>query len=92
VVDSLTDVQKIFKNPFQTDTLYIYPGSIEELKFLEISPRVKRFRFWLRLNGIANPFVYLFELTNENATKQTDIENFIKGASLTFFKQGWIVI
>jgi hypothetical protein len=36
--------------------------------------------------------VYLFELTNEGANKQTNMEGFIKGAELTFFKQGWIVI
>lgn len=90
--DSLKDGQKIFKNPFQTDTIYIYSGSIEELRFLEVSPKIKRFRLWLRCRGISNPLVYLFELTNEKATKQTNMENFIKSASLTFFRQGWIVI
>jgi len=90
MADSLTDGQSVFKNPFKTDTIYI--SNIEEIKISELSPKVKRFKLWLQWRGIANPFVYLFELTNEDATKQTDMENFIKGAELTFFKQGWIVI
>jgi len=88
--DSLTDGQSKFKNPFQSDTIGI--SNIEELTYLQISPQVKRFNCWVRLSGLANPLVYLFELTNEHATQQTSIEDFIKGASLTFFRQGWVII
>jgi hypothetical protein len=37
--DSLTDGQNVFKNPFQTDTIYI--SIIEEIKFSKLSPKVK---------------------------------------------------
>jgi hypothetical protein len=32
------------------------------------------------------------ELTNDKATPTTNIVDFIKGAKLTFFKEGWIII
>jgi hypothetical protein len=88
--DSLTDGQTTFLNVFRADTLRI--GSIKELKFSQSSPTVKRFSCWVGWPKIANPFTYLFELTNEQATQETDLETFIKGASLTFFKQGSIII
>jgi hypothetical protein len=34
--------------------------------------------------------VYLMELTNVLADKKTDLQTFIKGARVTFFKFGWI--
>ena len=41
---------------------------------------------------MANPQVYLFELTNEKANEKTDWKSFIKNAKLTFVKEGWIII
>lgn len=67
-------------------------SNFEELKFLNYSPTVKRFSFWLNRNTLLNPTVCFIELTNQNATDKTDIENFIRGASLTFYKEGWIII
>ncbi|TXK48705.1 hypothetical protein FVR03_07530 [Pontibacter qinzhouensis] len=66
--------------------------NLEELLFLSSTPKVKRFRFWLSLPKSANPNVYLFELTNNNATKQTDLITFIQNAKLTFLKEGWLII
>ena len=72
------------------DTLKI--GSVEELKFLKLPHTKKRFRLWFYGKKLTNPTVYLFELTNEHASPSTHFETFIKQASLTFFKQGWVII
>jgi hypothetical protein len=67
-------------------------SNFEELKFLNHSPTQKRFRFWLNRNTLLNPTVCFIELTNQNATDKTDLETFISGALLTFYKEGWIII
>ncbi|MFI0431227.1 hypothetical protein [Mariniflexile sp. HMF6888] len=67
-------------------------GNVEELEFLSGNPKVKRFRFWLYRSNVANPQVYIFELTNEKANEKTDWKSFIKNAELTFVKDGWIII
>jgi hypothetical protein len=87
---NMTQAQRFFYNISQNDTLNI--GEFEELKFLSTSPSVKRFRFWEYRKGFANPQVYFIELTNTTADKSTDSETFIKGATLTFVKDGWIII
>ncbi|MFP9113803.1 hypothetical protein ACLI1A_07655 [Flavobacterium sp. RHBU_3] len=81
---------------------FFYPGllkayslnitDLQELKFLSTSPTIKRFRFWLLRENFANPQVFFFELQNENATIDTSLQDFIKGAKLTFVKEGWIII
>jgi hypothetical protein len=69
---------------------------LEELTFLSDNPEIKRFRFWqwekIGNVSLANPSVYLFELTNETAKKETDWETFMENAKLTFIKYGWTVI
>jgi hypothetical protein len=73
-----------YKNNIITD--------FEEVVFLNNTPFEKKFKFWLFIKGIApHPTVYLLELTNENATEDTDIVTFIKNSKLTFFKKGWLV-
>lgn len=58
----------------------------EEMKNIKSKPTQRRFKFWvypykIRFNG-ANG-IFLLELTNNNANKQTDLETFIKGSSVT---------
>jgi hypothetical protein len=67
-------------------------SNFEELTFLSKNVRQKRFRFWLFVKGFCNPVVCFMELTNDKANNKTDIKSFIKGASLTFFKNAWPVI
>ncbi|MEO4005484.1 hypothetical protein [Flavobacterium sp. CAU 1735] len=67
-------------------------SSLEELKFLNISPKVKRFKLWLFKKNVSNPTVYLLEITNEQATEKTDIKTFIENGKLTFLKKGWTII
>jgi len=66
--------------------------NVEEVKFLNISPHIKRFRFWLFNKLMLNPTVCFAELTNETATTNTSLSDFINGSELTFFMQGWVVI
>ncbi len=65
---------------------------LQELKYLESTPTYKRFSFWLFRPWLANPQVYYIELTNESATKETDLIRFIRGAKLTFLRAGGIII
>ena len=46
----------------------------------------RRFQFLKIRDGTANPSLYYFELTNEDATKKTNLRNFILGAKLTLFR------
>ena len=67
-------------------------SNFEELPFLSNNDKQKRFRFWLFIKGFCNPVVCFIELTNEKANNKTGIKTFIKGATLTFFKNAWPVI
>lgn len=88
--DSVINRRGKFFNLFKGDSLYI--AHVEEMIFLSISPQIKRFRFWLYREGLINPTVYLFELENKKATKNTDLLGFIEGAKLTFINKGWLVM
>jgi len=64
----------------------------DELKELNPSFKVKRFRLSVHMFNMANPLAYFMELTNEHATSDMDVMTFIEGANLTFFKEGWIML
>ena len=89
-LDTLSAEQKVLLNMSRTDSITI--SDFKELKFLSNSPKYKRFKFWLWQKGFANPTACFIELTNENATDKTDLTNFIIGAALTFFREGWVGI
>ncbi|MCH2195913.1 hypothetical protein [Kordia sp.] len=89
-LDSLSTIQRYLYDISRGDHLII--SNIEELPFLSNSSKVKRFRFWMYRPNIANPQVFLFELTNDKATKKTTLKEFVENATLTFLKAGWIVI
>lgn len=80
----------IYPKLFKCNKLGI--SDVEEKSPSNLSIKIKRFEFWAFLPRMANPTVYVFELTNEKATKDMPIAEFIKGAKLTFFKEGWIII
>ena len=67
-------------------------SNFEEINFVNINPKSKRFRFWLFTNGMANPKVFFLELTNENAIEKIDLREFLKNSKLTFAKSGWTVL
>ncbi|MCW4468268.1 hypothetical protein OGH69_04755 [Flavobacterium sp. MFBS3-15] len=87
---SLSEKEKFAYIISRNDTMKIY--GFEELKFLQVSPKVKRFRFRYYRQGFTNPTIYFIELTNEEANEQTSPETFIKGARLTFLTDGWIMV
>jgi hypothetical protein len=74
----------------KTDSVWI--DNFKEMKFLETNPKQRRFSFWLARKWLSNPTVYFMELTNKNATAETDLLSFIDGAKLTFFQEGWVII
>jgi hypothetical protein len=93
VFDTSSELLSIFKrgilypsiilgNQPYHDTLVIC--CIEEVKFPKQSVKTKRFSLLLADNSV-NPALYFFELTNENATEETDRACFIDGAKLTVF-------
>lgn len=104
VVLLLSDHKKmssLFKEGLLFPSLFIGTGNaqdtikidaLEELQFLKLPLTKKRFRLWVYEKWLTNPNVYLFELTNEKATGQTDLYSFFKGAELTFFKRGWLIL
>lgn len=93
VINTPPDLLLIFDNGLLQP---LGPGltmsSIEELTDLNPSPAIKRFSYMLIRKGFANPIMYFFELTNKTASKETDIKAFIEGSTLTFLKQGWVMI
>ena len=89
-LDPLSTSEHLIYEYMRSDDLTI--TNLEELGYLSNSPKVKRFRLWLGGPKSANPQVYLFELTNINADKKTDLKEFIESSQLTFLKEGWIII
>ena len=78
---------KLFGND---DSLRI--TDFQELKYVNDNPQYKRFSFWLFRKWLLNPQVYYIELTNDKSTPETDLREFNKGARLTYFKPGSIII
>lgn len=75
----------ILLNPFaRIDTLRI--SNLKELAWLNPSSKVKRFEFYIWRPSFANPSLYVFELTNEEASDDTNLGIFIKASKLTFFR------
>lgn len=72
-----------FKRTFSADTLSI--GKVSELHFPNQIPDTKCFRFLLWHNRMANPSLYIFELTNHNANSIRNIKTFIMKAKVTAF-------
>jgi predicted RNA-binding protein len=79
-----------FRDLIQNDTISI--SVVEEVAFLSNSPKAKRFRMWVNHRWMPNPTVYFFELSNDNATINTSLAEFIKAATLTFMRKGWMII
>ncbi|MEO8517481.1 MAG: hypothetical protein ABI426_12075 [Flavobacterium sp.] len=89
-VDCFSDEERFRYNYSRNDSLRI--SNFKEAPFLSNSSKTKRFTFWYYRKGSMNPQVYYIELINEEATKKTDLEDFIKGAELTFVNAGGIII
>lgn len=75
---------------FNIDSLRI--SDLKEVKSAKVTPKSKRLEFLLFRKGLMNPTSYTVELTNDNASEETDIVTFIKGARLTNIIIGSILI
>ena len=69
----------------------------EEPGYLYVSSKVKRFKIVIGgrpMGGVtlANPFTFFFEVTNNKATRHSDIRTFMEGAELTFISRGWVML
>ena len=84
--EELDSTMKILRN----DSLSI--SDFEEQNNFGGSPKEKKFKFLLFSKGLMNPTVYYIELTNDNATRETDLKTFINGARLTLVTKGSILI
>ncbi|GAB0157039.1 hypothetical protein CHRYSEOSP005_23080 [Chryseobacterium sp. Alg-005] len=58
-----------------------------EVSFLNANSHVKRFKIQCRDNRISSTLTYFIELTNKEANDKTSLEDFIKGAKLTYVYQ-----
>ena len=72
-----------FKRTFGADTLSI--SNVKELHFPNQRPDTKSFSFLLWQPIMANPSLYLFELTNKTANPKTPIRTFVEKAKITAF-------
>jgi hypothetical protein len=72
-----------FKKNFSNDTLSI--SSLSELHFPNQNVKTKCFSFLLWTKMMANPSLYLFEITNEAANSGTSTKIFIEKATVTAF-------
>ncbi|WP_326983803.1 hypothetical protein VUJ46_04475 [Chryseobacterium sp. MYb264] len=63
-------------------------SSITELPSPASNPKTRVFKFLYKDSKLGNnSILYLIELTNKSATKDTSMEEFINGASLTYLQQ-----
>lgn len=58
-----------------------------EIPSLSTNPNIKRFKIQCRDNRISSTLTYFIELTNKEANDKTSLEDFIKGAKLTYVYQ-----
>lgn len=70
-------------------------GHFEELQKPKSSVQTRRFKFWVypykhRFNG--GNIIFILELTNPNATKETDLNHFIENAEVTFLKNARVML
>jgi hypothetical protein len=72
-----------FKRTFSADRLSI--SDVSELHFADQKADTKCFSFLLSNKMMANPSLYLFELTNDTCTSKTTMKTFIENAKVTAF-------
>lgn len=75
-------LQKDPKASFDVNNIKL--SNVSELTFFNSDFRVKRFKISLKDMRLNSTKIYLFELMNNKATKDTSQEEFIKGSKLTY--------
>lgn len=86
--DSLNDLSKLFFHAFDSITVFITEDKTKTFS----AQTTKRFSIWLFKKGFANAEEYFIELTNDLATKSTNIYMFVIGSRITYIRRGGIII
>jgi len=81
---------QMLRSPWDKDTVMIC--CFETIENTNNLPTQRRFRFDVYWHKIMNPLVYLLEITNPNADKNTDFDLFLKKAKVTFLYNAWVQI
>ncbi len=89
-INSLSRNEKVFFTLTRNDSLAIC--CFESLEKLNPNPQTKRFKFWVMRIGIAHPTEYYIELYNNNATKETKLDEFIENSEMSFCYKGTLII
>jgi len=89
-------LRSIFENgilyPDLISEKYFKIWDLEELGFLNKSPKIKRFRIFVNMPERIYTQIILLELKNESADNQTSTSEFIENAELTFIKEAWLMM
>lgn len=76
---------KLQKDPRASfDVNNVKLNNLSELTFLSSNAKTKRFKISLRDTRLNTTTTYVFELMNDKAPKGSSLEEFIKGAKLTY--------
>jgi hypothetical protein len=65
---------------FRDSIIWFMVYDVQELKYLKAPKHCKRFKFKVA------PYWYLFELRNDKCGRKAHMENFLKNATLTWFR------
>tara|TARA_R110001592_G_scaffold138699_1_gene358177 strand:+ start:1847 stop:2431 length:585 start_codon:yes stop_codon:yes gene_type:complete len=71
---------------------YFKIWDLEELSFLNKSPKIKKFRIFVNMPERIYTQIILLELKNKSADNQTSMTEFIENAELTFIKEAWLMM
>ncbi|ALJ04810.1 hypothetical protein APS56_06605 [Pseudalgibacter alginicilyticus] len=89
-------LRSIFENgilyPDLISEKYFKIWDLEELSFLNKSPKIKKFRIFANMPERIYTQIILLELKNESADNQTSMSEFIENAQLTFIKEAWLMM
>jgi hypothetical protein len=85
ILSASTDGKHAFTTVDKRVVSLLTISNITELKCNHAEPHTKTFSFLVWRPGMANPYQYLFQLTNNTSDENLDMESFIKGARLTAF-------
>ncbi|WP_434035709.1 hypothetical protein [Formosa sp. 4Alg 33] len=89
-------LRSIFENgilyPDLISEKYFKIWDLEELSFLNKSPKIKRFRIFVNMPERIYTQIILLELKNESADNQTSMSEFVENSELTFIKEAWLMM
>jgi len=64
----------------------IFIRSFKEYHHQRVKPTQRRFEFCTNTTNGTGFYIFILELTNDHANKKTDLDTFIKGARVTYFR------